>query len=78
VGADGLSIERLAQDVVDWLIQYARLQPLDPVPRVQMLAELRREILAALEVAITLERARCARLAQEAGYLALAEQFRAL
>lgn len=72
----GIPADRLAQEVVDWLIQYARLNPLDPVPQMQMLAELRREIVAAIEVAVTLERGRCAQLVEEAGDVGLAARLR--
>jgi hypothetical protein len=73
---EGISADRLGQDVVDWFIQYARLNPLQPVPTVQLLAELRREILAAIEVATAMERARCASLVEAAGHPQLASRLR--
>ena len=73
---EGIPVDRLAQDVVDWFIQYARLNPLEPVPTVQMLSELRREIVAALEVAATLERGRCASIVEAAGHPELADRLR--
>jgi hypothetical protein len=76
VDGEGLAADRLAQEVVDWLIQYARLNPLDPVPTVLMLAELRREVLTALRLAETLERGRCASLVEAAGYPEVAARLR--
>lgn len=66
----------MAQDVLDWLQSYARLRPLGPVPDLQLLSELRREVLAAISIAQAVERGRCAALAEAAGQPTLARTIR--
>jgi hypothetical protein len=66
----------MAQDVLDWLQSYARLRPLGPVPDLQLLTELRREVLAVISIAQAVERGRCAQVALDFGQPSVARLIR--
>ncbi len=70
------ALDGLADDVVDWVARHARVEPVDPGAGLDILAELAGEIATALRVATTIERERCARLAEQAGYHDLARRLR--
>jgi hypothetical protein len=72
------AFDDLVDDVVDWLARHARVEPIDPDAKLDILAELAAEVEAILRIAAAIERERCARLAARAGHVDFARQLRQL